>query len=77
MDYDDIINLPTPKSKNHRPMTLDARAAQFAPFAALHGHEDAIEDSARLNADIFNEKDTPVNDESGFWPDSQTDDFYC
>ena len=33
--YDDIINLSRPVSKNHRPMSMRDRAAQFAPFAAL------------------------------------------
>lgn len=33
--YDDIINLERPISKNHPPMSMTNRAAQFAPFAAL------------------------------------------
>ena len=37
--YDDIINLPNPTSKNHPRMSLHDRAAQFAPFAALTGHD--------------------------------------
>ena len=40
--YDDIINLPNPTSKNHPRMSLHDRAAQFAPFAALTGHDAAI-----------------------------------
>ena len=39
--YDDIINLPNPTSKNHPRMSLHDRAAQFAPFAALTGHDAA------------------------------------
>ena len=46
--YDDIINLPHHISKNHPQMPLRNRAAQFAPFAALTGYEDAIEETARL-----------------------------
>lgn len=46
--YDDIINLPNPTSKNHPRMSLHDRAAQFAPFAALTGHEEAIAETARL-----------------------------
>ena len=46
--YDDIINLPHPTSKNHMRMRLEDRAAQFAPFAALTGHEAAIKETARL-----------------------------
>ena len=45
--YDDIINLPHHISKKHPPMTLEARAAQFAPFAALTGYEDAIKETSR------------------------------
>ena len=46
--YDDIINLPHPTSKRHQPMPVADRAVQFAPFAALTGYEDAIEEAARL-----------------------------
>jgi hypothetical protein len=47
-NYDDIINLPHPISKNHPQMSMLNRAAQFAPFAALTGHDAAIQESARL-----------------------------
>ena len=40
--YDDIINLPHPASSKHPRMSMMARAAQFAPFAALTGYEEAI-----------------------------------
>lgn len=46
--YDDIINLPHHVSARHPQMSLYNRAAQFAPFAALSGHDDAIEETARL-----------------------------
>ncbi len=46
--YDDIINLPHPTPRNHPRMPLEDRAAQFAPFAALTGHEAAIKETARL-----------------------------
>ena len=45
--YEDIINLPHHVSKKHPQMSLYARAAQFAPFAALTGYEDLIEENAR------------------------------
>ncbi len=46
--YDDIINLPHHVSKKHPPMSLLNRAAQFSPFAALTGHSEAIQETARL-----------------------------
>lgn len=47
-NYDDIINLPHFEPKNHPRMSLEARSAQFAPFAALTGYEDAIKETTRL-----------------------------
>ena len=46
--YSDIINLSRPVSRRHIPMTMHDRAAQFAPFAALTGFEDATDETARL-----------------------------
>ena len=46
--YDDIINLPHHISEKHPQMTLEARAAQFAPFAALTGYDDEVKETARL-----------------------------
>lgn len=48
-EFDDIINLPHHVSKNHPQMLMSSRAAQFAPFAALTGHEEAIENTAKDN----------------------------
>ena len=45
--YDDIIDLEHHVSELHKPMPPEHRAAQFAPFAALNGHEDALEETAR------------------------------
>lgn len=47
-EYDDIINLPHHVSKKYPQMSLTARAAQFAPFAALTGYGDAINETVRL-----------------------------
>ena len=47
-DYFDIINLPHHVSRNHPQMPMEARAAQFAPFAALTGYDAVIHETARL-----------------------------
>ena len=46
--YDDIINLPHYQSPNRAHMTNYDRAAQFSPFAALTGYDDAVSETARL-----------------------------
>ena len=45
--YDDIINLERPVSLKHPRMAISDRAAQFAPFAALTGYDDAIDETGR------------------------------
>ena len=45
--YEKIINLPYKKSTKHTPMSKGDRAAQFAPYSALSGYEDAVEETAR------------------------------
>ncbi len=46
-EYDDIIHLPHPEPRHHQRMTMLQRAAQFAPFAALTGHNEAVRQTAR------------------------------
>ena len=48
-NYDDIIHLPHYEPKRHPRMPMAARAAQFAPFAAVAGHDAAIREE-RLRA---------------------------
>lgn len=60
--YDDIINLPHQVSKRHPKMSPLNRAAQFSPFAALTGHEEAIKETARLT-DPFMELDEDRKDQ--------------
>lgn len=55
--YDEIINLPHHVSPNRRQMSLYNRAAQFAPFAALSGHEEAIDATARDVIETWNRQD--------------------
>ena len=65
--YDDIIDLPCHTSARHPRMSLSDRAAQFSPFAALTGHEDAMQETARqtdappdLNEDALADLDSKL-----------------
>lgn len=49
--YEDIVGLPHPVSKRRKPMDMRVRAAQFAPFAALTGRQEA-EDDVRDVTDV-------------------------
>ena len=46
--YSDIIDLPHHQSAKRRHMSLHDRAAQFAPFAALVGYDEMVDEEARL-----------------------------
>ena len=62
--YDDIINLPHHVSKKHLPLSMEQRAAQFAPFAALTGYGDAINETTRLTEnriELDNEEKRKIN----------------
>ena len=59
-EYADMINLPRPEPARHKRMPVKNRAAQFMPFAALVGYEDAIgktadevQARAELEGDLF------------------------
>ena len=47
-NYDDIICLPHHRSKKRIHMSMQDRAAQFSPFAALTGFDSALEETGRL-----------------------------
>ncbi|MFR3991875.1 MAG: hypothetical protein ACLTY5_04615 [Angelakisella sp.] len=50
--YDDILDLPRPVSRRHRPMPLEERAVQFAPFAALTSYEEILMEAARSTQEL-------------------------
>lgn len=58
--YNDIINLPHHESKKHPRMSLNARAAQFAPFAALTGYGDAVEETVRITEESFEKSENEL-----------------
>lgn len=47
-NYDDIISLPHHVSKKYQSMSTLNRAGQFAPFSALTGFEEAIDEVSRI-----------------------------
>ena len=77
--YDDIINLPRHVSKKHPQMSLEARSAQFAPFAALTGYDEQIQETARITSkrkelneelkEILNEKLQKIQEKINLKPE--------
>ena len=62
--YSDIIGLPHHQSEVHARMSMRDRAAQFAPFAALRGYSDRIENERRRN--LLAEDWILEDDDAGF-----------
>ncbi len=60
--YADMLRLPHHVSRTRPRMPLAERAAQFSPFAALSGYEDAIQEAGRLTED-FRELDETAAEE--------------
>ena len=59
-DYRDIIDMEYSGSKSRRKMPVMDRAAQFAPFAALTGHDAAIQETERLTEKRVDLDDTSI-----------------
>ena len=59
--YEDIINIKHFEPKHPR-MSISSRAAQFAPFAALTGYDDAIHETGRIT-DMEKEAYEELNNE--------------
>ena len=62
--YGDIINLPHPEPVGYPRMSMEKRAAQFSPFAALSGYEEAVQETERLTEEriILDEAELEVLD---------------
>ncbi|WP_044974339.1 hypothetical protein [Ruminococcus sp. HUN007] len=58
-NYDDIKHLTRPQYDDLHSMSMSDRAAQFSPFAALVGYDDAVAETARLtdNRAVLTEDD--------------------
>lgn len=50
-DYSNIIDHPHHRSDKHPHMPMSTRAAQFSPFAALTGYDEAVDETARRSID--------------------------
>lgn len=68
--YDDIISLPHHQSKTRPHMPLIDRAAQFSPFAALTGYDDAVKETARQT-----ERKAELSEEMQAWSAGKAADF--
>lgn len=52
-DYSDIINLPHHVSAKHAQMSMHGRAGQFAPFAALTGYDEAVDETSKKATEFY------------------------
>ena len=60
--YNEIMDLPHHVSKNRPQMPMSDRAAQFAPFAALTGYDDAVKETGRLTDDKIELEESSLNE---------------
>ena len=51
-NYEDIIELPHHVSPTRNKMTMLERAAQFSPFAALTGYNEAVKETELLVQEV-------------------------
>ena len=61
-NYDDIKHLTRPQYDDLPPMPAEDRAAQFSPFAALVGYDDAVAETARLTEARREISEEEIND---------------
>ena len=60
--YDEIMGLPHHVSKTRSQMPMSDRAAQFVPFAALTGYDDAVKETGRLTDDKIELEENSLNE---------------
>lgn len=60
--YDDMIHLPHHVSASHPQMTMAERAAQFAPFAALTGYKEMIQEIEMVKQFVESEENNDEED---------------
>ncbi len=76
-EYDDILNMTYPNTEIEKDFPDEIlRAAQFAPFAALTGHDEAIGETARLTdskVELDEYQKAELNDKLQFLNNSEDD----
>ena len=76
--YDDILNMPYPNPEIEKDFPDKIlRAAQFAPFAALTGYDEAVEETARLTdskVELDEYQKAELNEKIQIIKNSDTDD---
>lgn len=60
--YDDMIHLPHHVSASHPQMTMAERAAQFAPFSALTGYKEMIQEIEMVKQIVESEENNDEED---------------
>lgn len=79
--YNDILNMPYPNSEIEKDFPDKIlRAAQFAPFAALTGYDEAVEETARLTdskVELDEYQKAELNDKLIFLNNSESDEEVC
>ena len=74
-NYDDIIHMKRPVSRREK-MSIENRAAQFAPFAALTGFDEEVEETARITdskVELDEYQKAELNDKLLFLNNSEDD----
>ena len=67
--YDDMLNIPHHVSSTRKHMSMHDRAAQFSPFAALVGYDDAVKETSRQTnekQELTADKITDLNQKISF-----------
>ncbi|MCR5618229.1 MAG: hypothetical protein K6F83_08075 [Clostridiales bacterium] len=75
-DYSDIMDKRRPLYPEFPPMPVSDRAAQFSPFAALVGYDDAVKETVRLTdrrREMSEEEITDLNLKLGILKQRQKD----
>ena len=79
--YNDILNMPYPNLEIEKDFPDKIlRAAQFAPFAALTGYDEAVEETARLTdakLELDEYQKAELNDKLQFINNSEDNEDVC